>query len=245
MTGRDLPALTPMGTLRWALVQDRLEAIAPQTVLEIGCGQGAVGARLARRSDYTGVEPDEQSARTAAQRVGGRGTVVHGPDTAVEAGRTWDLVCAFEVLEHLQDDRAALERWVRWVRPGGSLLLSVPAWPSRFGAADEKVGHYRRYSPDALAGLLRDAGFVDVRATLYGWPAGYALEAVRNRIAARRPATAAAAPEERSATSGRYLQPSRWAGAGVRVAMAPFARLQKAFPSRGTGLVVTAVRPAG
>jgi len=47
--------------------------------------------------------------------------------------RIYDMVCAFEVLEHLKRDEAALRDWITLVRPGGHLVLSVPAGPERFG----------------------------------------------------------------------------------------------------------------
>ena len=117
---------------------------------------------------------------------------------ALEPGRTFDLVCAFEVLEHIEDDETALRDWVRLIRPGGHLLLSVPADPSRFGPMDEHAGHFRRYSVDRLTALAENVGLVDVRATVYGWPLGYALEAVRNRLDARRPS---ASPDASKASS--------------------------------------------
>ena len=54
-------------------------------------------------------------------------------------------MCAFEVLEHIDDDALALKQWREYLRPSGWLLLSVPAHQDQYGAADELVGHYRRY----------------------------------------------------------------------------------------------------
>ena len=143
------PPLAPRAWLRWDLVQRQVRALAPATCLELGCGQGAVGTRLARMCDYLGVEPDPTSFAVAGPRItaaGGR--VLRGDIDAVTPGSFFDLVCAFEVLEHLPDDVGALARWGRAVAPGGHLLLSVPAWQDRFGPWDEMVGHLRRYAPD-------------------------------------------------------------------------------------------------
>jgi SAM-dependent methyltransferase len=237
-----LPPLSPMATLRWQLVARVLDELTPRNVLEIGCGQGGFGARIAARPDvsYVGVEPDEKSWTVAAERITPLGGDVRlGTSDLVGEHERFDLVCAFEVLEHLEHDTAAATDWVRHLRPGGSLLVSVPAWPERFSPMDTLVGHFRRYTPDALEDVLRAAGVTQPNVRLYGWPLGFALESVRARIAARRPSTGAM--EERSATSGRLLQPPRIAGAAVALGAAPFGQLQRLRPNRGTGLVAHGV----
>ena len=243
-----LPPLAPRAWLRWDLVDRLVTELRPTTVLEIGCGQGAMGARLASRVDYLAVEPDPASYAVASARVTARGgSVLPADHTGVPPGRRYDLVCAFEVLEHLEHDAAALADWVALVRPGGHLMLSVPAFAGRFGPMDVRVGHYRRYDPDDLAARLLDAGLAAPRVLVYGWPLGYALEAVRNRMDARHLAAAAGepTPEERTAASGRHQQPgARPVGRGIELATLPFRRLQRLAPTRGTGLVAVATRPA-
>jgi SAM-dependent methyltransferase len=241
-----VPPLAPRAWLRYDLVRRRLEELRPGSVLEIGCGQGAVGARLARRGRYLGVEPDGTSCALARARISpAGGTVLNGDHTRVPAGSTYDLVCAFEVLEHLEDDKGALADWVRHVRPGGHLMLSVPAFRRRFGPMDARVGHYRRYDPDDLATRLTEAGLVDPRVDVYGWPLGYALEAVRNRLDRRHLAAGGEpSPEDRTSASGRHIQPSRAVtGRAIELATLPFRYLQRLAPTRGTGLVAVAVRP--
>jgi SAM-dependent methyltransferase len=157
--------------------------------------------------------------------------------------QTFDLVCAFEVLEHIEDDVAALKEWATHVRSGGSVVLSVPAWPDRFGPMDAMVGHFRRYTEASLREVMEQAGFVDVRTSLYGWPLAYVLEAGRNAIANRRHDTAAATMEERSAGSGRLFQPAALVGTLVRVATLPFVFLQRLQPRLGTGLVAVGRLP--
>jgi SAM-dependent methyltransferase len=245
-----LPPLAPRAWLRYDLVDRLVAGLRPATVLEIGCGQGAMGARLARRATYLAVEPDPVSFAVASERIAAcGGTVLNADHTAVPAGATYDLVCAFEVLEHLADDAGALAEWVRFVAPGGHLMLSVPAFQARFGPMDTRVGHYRRYEPAQLAGLLTAAGLTEPDVRVYGWPLGYALEAVRNRMDARHLAAEAAAagtsPVERTAASGRHQQPGRPAvGRAIEAATVPFRYLQRLAPERGTGLVAVATRPA-
>src|SRR5690606_35716431 len=97
-----------------------------------------------------------------------------------------DARVAFEVLEHIEDDAAALREWMRWVRPGGLMLLSVPAHQHRFGPMDTAVGHYRRYSKTELADKLQETGLIGVEVRAYGMPAGYMLDWVRQRLLAGR-----------------------------------------------------------
>lgn len=239
--------LTPMATLRWDLVRRILDDLAPSRVLEVGCGQGSMGARIAARTSYLGVEPDLSSYEVARQRIEPwGGTVLNDTIDAIPGTERFDLVCAFEVAEHLEDDVAALADWSRFLSPGGHLLLSVPAWQERYSTMDAMVGHYRRYSPDGLSAALRKAGATDVRVLLYGWPLGYALESARNAIARRRDGSAAESPATskdmatRSAASGRTLQPKRIAGVAVRAGTAPFVRIQRLRPGTGVGLVALA-----
>ena len=121
--------LAPNAWLRFDVVASMLPAAAV-TALEIGCGGGSFGARLATRYDYLGIEPDRDCAAVARDRLRaiGRGEV---QNVAAEflPDRQFDLVCAFEVLEHIEEDRAALRAWARLVRPGGWLLLSSAGRP--------------------------------------------------------------------------------------------------------------------
>lgn len=247
-TGTKLPPLSIRAWLRYDIVARELAKIAPKRVLEIGCGQGALGARLAVRADYIGVEPDIRSFTTARARIEALGgTVVNGTDADVPEGSPFDVVCAFEVLEHIEDDRVALADWVRRVRPGGRLVLSVPAFQARFGPMDSFAGHYRRYEPAQLRERLTECGLEVERITVYAWPLGYALEAVRNRIDARKLARATDARTsitDLTGASGRTFQPGAgWKGGAVHAATVPFRYLQRLRPTRGIGMVAVARKP--
>jgi SAM-dependent methyltransferase len=233
------PPLTPMARMRYDHIRRLLPAEA-RTALEIGCGEGGLGFRLAQHYRYVGIEPDETSCATARARIGPVGEVRCGDISAV-AGECFDIVCAFEVLEHIEDDRAALTEWRAHLNPGGHLLLSVPAFASRFSVRDEAVGHYRRYEPADLRALLQDVGFTDIKVVLYGAPLGYLLEGVRNHLAKR--GTPSGSREQKTAASGRFLQPSGALSAGVTVVgTAPFTLVQRAFPRHGVGIVASARR---
>jgi hypothetical protein len=205
-----------------------------ESVLEIGAGLGSVGALLGARFNYIGLEPDLVSQAEADRRTAGK---VRRERIEDHVGM-YDLICAFEVLEHLEDDVSALRLWRlhsrRW------LLLSVPMNPARFGSSDEHAGHFRRYTVHGLTDVLSESGWKPRRILAYGFPAGYVLESVRNQLAARR-----LTPESmsgRTEASGRWLQPPPGISWLTWAVALPFRALQRPFcnSSLGTGTVVLA-----
>jgi SAM-dependent methyltransferase len=238
-------ALTVSAWLRWDAVAPRLPVDPRSSILEIGCGLGGLSQLLAERYPYAAIETDATAARAAHERVRPYGgTVLCGDTSALEADFHADVVCAFEVLEHIEDDRAALQDWRAHVTPGGRMIITTPAYPERFGPADARVGHWRRYDAVTLATLLRDAGLDEIDVGHYGGPVSFALDATRQRLAkldSRR------APTDRSAAtsqSGQLLQPrGRLAARLTRIASYPAVIMGRAFADRGAGLIAVGRRP--
>jgi hypothetical protein len=79
------------------------------------------------------------------------------------------------VLEHLENDQAAVVTFSKRLRPGGALVLLIPAGPWLFGEIDRRLGHYRRYSRQSARGLMQKAGLITERLRcfnfigLWGW----------------------------------------------------------------------------
>jgi SAM-dependent methyltransferase len=169
--------------------------------------------------------------------------MVHGDASSLPATLRADVVCAFEVLEHVEDDDAALRLWGTFLRPGGTLLISVPAWQRRFGPSDARVGHHRRYDRDQLRDLLVRSGYQDVRIFIYGFPLGYALEAAWDVVA--RSQRDSGSTQDRTSESGRWIQPPAWFGWAPELVSLPFRIIQRAFvrTDLGTGFVAMACKP--
>jgi SAM-dependent methyltransferase len=99
---------------------------------------------------------------SGASAVLGLVTSIPFPDGAFE------LVCALDIVEHVEDEDGALAELSRVAAPGAALLLSVPLHPSRWNAFDELVGHHRRYEPQRLLDKLAEHGFSVERSAAYG-----------------------------------------------------------------------------
>lgn len=81
---------------------------------------------------------------------------------------TFDLVCAFDIVEHVDDEDGAWSELSRVTAPGGALLVSVPLHPSRWTPFDDFVGHRRRYEPSQLISKLGEYGFSVEQSAVYG-----------------------------------------------------------------------------
>ncbi len=146
----------------------RLVALpAAPRLLEAGCGTGGNLAMLSRFGEVAAFEPDAEARRMAQEKSGFdvRDGRLPG-DIPFEPGR-FDLVAAFAVLEHVEDDLASLQALHAQLRPGGSVLITVPAFEFLWSRHDERHHHKRRYAKDALVNRAAAAGFTSVVATCF------------------------------------------------------------------------------
>ena len=99
------------------------------------------------------------------------GMTVHSSMEQVDDGSI-DYIYSLNVLEHIEEDAEVVAQWYRKLRPGGKLLVYVPAFQMLFGSMDHKVGHFRRYSKPELRHKLFHAGF-DIVESRYADSLGY------------------------------------------------------------------------
>lgn len=138
---------------------DRIPLSTGSRILEAGCGTGGNLYLLQARGVVSAFEPHE--AAVAIARARHPAAVIREgelPDALPFVRSSFDLVAALDVLEHIDDDRAALEALVDQVRPGGHLLLSVPTHPILWGRHDRRLHHRRRYAIDGLRRLVNVPG---------------------------------------------------------------------------------------
>jgi SAM-dependent methyltransferase len=241
---------TPKFVLRHACIDEATAGWEPGRFVELGAGTGTLTRAFLDRG-FTGVCFDltPETREILRRNLAGRGDAVDVVDSADDiAPEAFDYLFAFEVLEHVEDDIQALREWTKWLRPGGLLLVSVPAHQRKYSRDDANVGHVRRYESDALRGLLTGAGYSDVELYNYGFPLGNLTRLSRRVIdlVRRRGADDGRSYAERSVDSG-----VKSSGAVLRIAplvndttLAPFVAVQRRLYRRelGDGFVATAVK---
>jgi SAM-dependent methyltransferase len=146
----------------------RLHARRPlKNILDIGCGNGLFFDDLARFGAVQGLESDPLIVHDGPHRAQIQVRIF---DDTYMPPQPLDLVLMLDVLEHIQDHRAAARHVRRILAPGGAFLLTVPALMSLWSAHDVVNRHFRRYTKHTLHAVLTEAGF-RIRALHYffGW----------------------------------------------------------------------------
>ncbi|MEA2220155.1 MAG: hypothetical protein QOJ35_2781 [Solirubrobacteraceae bacterium] len=170
---------------------DGLELPSPCRILDAGCGSGRTLDELADYGDVSGV--DLSPAAVDATRARGHEACAGSVGDLPFADAAFDLVTCLDVVEHTPDDRRTLGELRRVTRPGGTLLLTVPAHPTLWSAHDEANLHYRRYTRGSLIDAAVETDW-DVAETTY-FNAALLAPAAVVRLARRR------APKGRSELS--------------------------------------------
>jgi 2-polyprenyl-3-methyl-5-hydroxy-6-metoxy-1,4-benzoquinol methylase len=140
------------------LIERRIALPADARILEIGCGTGHNLAMLGRFGRIDAIEVDGAARDVASRRLGR--AVMNAPLpalTGVEQG-AYDLIAILDVLEHVEEDRAALVAMAARLRPGGRILITVPAHPWMWSAHDVVNHHQRRYTRATLKAVIAEAG---------------------------------------------------------------------------------------
>ena len=133
-------------------------------ILDVGCGTGANLLMLSKYGDAEGVDISEDALSFCRERGLDKVKLGAGEELPYDDG-TFDLVTAFDVVEHMDDDLAGLKEMRRVLRPGGHVLLFVPTFEFLWGLQDDVSHHRRRYRMSQLRRVLEEAGFEIERTT--------------------------------------------------------------------------------
>jgi SAM-dependent methyltransferase len=201
-----------------AALLERIELPAHARLLDAGCGSGRTLDDLARYGSADGIELNRLGLEAARAR--GHRVEEASVETLPFGDGSFDLVTCLDVIEHTEDDVAALRELRRVTRSGGRAVVSVPAHPRLWSRHDELNGHRRRYTRRTMRRAAEDAGWSVERMT--GWNVVYLAPAALVRIVRR---------ERRDGDSELELTPSSL----DRLLELPL-RLEAALARRGVDL---------
>ena len=195
---------------------------APMRVLEVGGGIGTLRAQLEEVTAWT-VDTTELDPFALAHVPPGRGRTLHYDvaDRRPEFDHAYDAVVLFDVLEHVHDPAPFLEALAWHLRPGGWLMVNVPALPSAHSRYDDAVGHIRRYSPAGLRAELAVTGTELLALRAWGLTLVPALYLRKAALALAGDRCSTDAIVQRG-----FAPPGRWANRGF----AALGHLERALP---------------
>lgn len=153
---------------RRRVIRAVLDGVAPPrrcSILDVGCGSGRTLDELRDYGSTSGL--DRSPAAVAAARARGHEVRMGAIEAAPYPTASFDLVTCLDVIEHTPDDRRTLCELRRVCRPGGTLLVTVPAYQSLWSAHDVANEHYRRYTAKRLRAAAAGCGWELVRDTYF------------------------------------------------------------------------------
>ena len=135
-------------------------------ILEIGCGTGGNLRMLGGFGRVSGMEMHEEAVQYTRETTGIDIRAGFLPDN-VPFENKFDLVCLLDVVEHIEDDHSALQSLTRLLKPGGRIVITVPAYQWMFGKHDTLLHHFRRYSKRTVRELVATSDFEIQRLTYF------------------------------------------------------------------------------
>jgi len=170
----------PRYLMRRNRVFDLISPISPGRVLEIGCGAGALIYELSLNGWQCEALETSRPAYDLARKLNKHRKIKFHCKIDPSWNAHFDLMISNEVLEHIEEDKEVLTQWRQWLKPRGTLILSVPCHRKKWNYSDIWAGHYRRYEKKSLISLLSNAGFSINRFECYGFPLTNLIESIRS-----------------------------------------------------------------
>ncbi len=157
----------------------------PLNILDIGCGTGAMSHRLTRWGQVVSADFSPLALQFSRRR-GLHHLVGADAMNLPLAAKAFDTLVAMDMLEHLPDDKAALREFHRVLKPGGRVLLTVPAYSHLWSEHDVALMHFRRYVRSELREKFTDAGF-RVEKLSHTMTTLYPIVAAQRKLNAKKP----------------------------------------------------------
>ena len=218
-----------------ALRSAGLDAAAPLTGLDIGSGHGAMRRVLDAQTRWTVDGCDlNKTALDMSAACRGRTLFYNIHDRRPELAGRYDFVLLLDVIEHIADTKAFIQSAMFHLRPGGHVIVNVPALEALSSRYDTVVGHLRRYDKPMLAGALHEAG-LDVRLMRY-WGMSLVPIALLRKLVVR-------GIESTDAVTTAGFQPPVRAINGMLAALGAVETTLLARPPLGTSLLAVARKP--
>jgi len=159
-------------------------------ILDIGCGTGAMLDQLAPYGEVIGADFAEQALAFCRQR-GDRYALARSDARRLPfASNTFDIVTAMDIVEHIDNDKAAMSEILRVLKPGGRVFVTVPAYQSLWSEHDVALHHYRRYTAPMVKDLFQRIGLRIDKLTYSVtsiFPAAWTFRQVAKRLRRRKP----------------------------------------------------------
>ena len=141
-----------------SLLETHYARMGQLQILDIGCGTGAMLDDLRPFGDVIGADFSPEALQFCVTRGAPADLARADVRRLPFADSSFDVVTAMDIIEHIDDDKAASSEIFRVLKPGGRLLVTVPAFPSLWSEHDEALYHFRRYTAPRLKDLFQRVG---------------------------------------------------------------------------------------
>jgi len=150
----------------------KFESFLTGDILEVGCGIGNFTNFLKKYGNVWSIDINENYLKQFMDtdiKIG-LGDIEKGE--YFFKNKKFDTIVCLNVLEHIKDDKRALQNMLLLLKTGGHLILLVPAYDFLFGEIDKSIGHFRRYDKNKLKSLLKDMGFKIIKSRVINFLGG-------------------------------------------------------------------------